>query len=94
MERGLEEMLLPDIVREAQPVGRAYTVCNVGVLWYVSDIRQQSCPFGFGVVQLADCAVGCEACEELWAPENPHTSKIRPQCGYAIGLDVALSYGP
>ncbi|KAF4650745.1 Glutamine-dependent NAD(+) synthetase [Perkinsus olseni] len=57
IERGLEEMILPDVVQDAQP----------------ADARQQTCPFGFGVVQLADCAVGCEACEELWAPENPHT---------------------
>lgn len=90
MERGLEEMLVPDVVLEAQPAGKSYIADNLRTR--VLDVRQQTCPFGFGVVQLADCAVGCEACEELWAPENPHTSNER----YRVHLRnhrAALSYG-
>eukprot|EP00917_Polyrhabdina_sp_WS-2016_P031471 GHVP01067142.1.p1 GENE.GHVP01067142.1~~GHVP01067142.1.p1 ORF type:complete len:668 (+),score=96.76 GHVP01067142.1:31-2004(+) len=30
-------------------------------------------PFGLGVLQFLDVSIGLELCEELWAPESPHT---------------------
>mmetsp|Transcript_44331 Transcript_44331/g.43020 ORF Transcript_44331/g.43020 Transcript_44331/m.43020 type:complete len:416 (+) Transcript_44331:263-1510(+) len=33
---------------------------------------QQTTSFGNAVIQCLDTSVGCETCEELWVPHNPH----------------------
>lgn len=31
-------------------------------------------PFGDGALEFDDCVLGCETCEELWAPDAPHVA--------------------
>lgn len=43
---------------------------------------QREVPFGFAFIKASDSSIGCEICEELWAPSNPH------QMQFLHGVDI------